>query len=80
MDLGQLREAGVQLDMLGAVVDRWPICLVWFEEARGQLYCVLGQKREASNSFERAVDLATEMKLNRRAEVLRRYLTDPACH
>jgi predicted RNA polymerase sigma factor len=78
MDLGQLREAGAQLDMLGAVVDRWPICLVWFEEARGQLYLMLGQKREASNSFERAVDLATEMKLNRRAEVLRHYLTDPA--
>jgi tetratricopeptide (TPR) repeat protein len=80
MDLGQLREAGALLDILGAVVDRWPICLVWFEEARGQLYLMLGQKREASNSFERAVDLATEMKLNRRAEVLRHYLTNPACH
>lgn len=77
MDLGRLQEAGAQLDILGAVVNRWPICLVWFEEARGQLYLMLGQQGEASNSFERAIDLAMEMKLNRRAEVLRHYVALP---
>jgi tetratricopeptide (TPR) repeat protein len=74
MDLARLEEAGAQLDKVGTVVEGWPICLVWFEEARGQLYTILGQHTEARVSFERALGLATEMKLQRRAQALRRYL------
>jgi len=75
MDLGDLDGAAAQLHRLGDAVERWPVCSVWFEEARGQLYSIRGQREEACDSFERAVDLATQMKLHRRAEVLRHYLT-----
>jgi tetratricopeptide (TPR) repeat protein len=74
MDLKQLDDAAAELEKLVDAVERWPVWSVWFEEAWGQLYLLRGQKLEACNSFERAVSLAMEMKLSRRAEALSRYL------
>jgi hypothetical protein len=74
LDAGDVKGADRTLDSVADIGIKSPILAIWFLEARGQWNAALGHRSHAAKSFQMAVDIATDLGLERRANVLRQYL------
>lgn len=75
-DNRQMEEAGNHLNTANKMVDRWQILCVAHAEAVGQLNLMVGLASEARTAIENAIELATKAGIVRKAEVLRKALTN----